>query len=124
MENLLQDLPYARRTLLKSPRFTAAAILALAVGIGANTAILSLINAVLFRPLHGIENPSQLVSRYRMQKNDEFDVFDQELAQRLWPGVSAIGKRISWPSGLRNWEFAWRSARGRTTFSSWSCVKE
>lgn len=115
MENLLQDLQYARRTLLKSPRFTAAAILALAVGIGANTAIFSLINAVLFRPLPGIENPSQLVSLYRMQKNDEFDVFDQELAQRLWPGVSAIGKRISWPSGHKNWEFAWRLALSDAT---------
>lgn len=86
MENLFHDVHYALRTLLKSPRSTAVAILALAVGIGANTAIFSLINALLFRPLSGIQNPGELVSIYRMQKNDEFDVLNQKLAQRLWPG--------------------------------------
>src|SRR5580700_3488847 len=61
MDRLFQDLIVSFRRLRSSPGFTVAAILTLALGIGANTTIFSLVNTVVFRPF-GVERQNELVS--------------------------------------------------------------
>ncbi len=61
IEDAWQDAAHGLRLLLRSPIFTATAALSLAIGIGANTAIFTVANALLFRPPVGITDPSELV---------------------------------------------------------------
>jgi putative ABC transport system permease protein len=63
MRTLAQDVTYALRTLVASPGFAAAAILSLALGIGANTAIFTLTDAVFLNPLP-VEEPSRVIEVY------------------------------------------------------------
>jgi predicted permease len=60
IENLARDLRYASRVLRRSPVFTVVAIVTLALGVGANTTIFTVINTILFRPLP-VKEPQQLV---------------------------------------------------------------
>ena len=71
---MFQDLRYGVRMLLKKKSFTVIAVLSLALGTGANTAVFSLINTVLLRPLP-IENPQQLVALNNTAENHAFPSF-------------------------------------------------
>jgi len=83
MNTLLQDLRYGVRMLLKHPGVSIIAIITLALGIGANTAIFSVVNAVLLRPLT-YKDPERLVS--------------------LWENVPAHGRWRASPGNFHDWK--------------------
>lgn len=87
MSTLLQDLKYGLRTLGRSPGFTAIAIITLALGIGANTAIFSIVDGLLLRGL-AVPNSGQLVSlAFWRGKGDTVGVFS-------YPDLKDVGKQM------------------------------
>src|SRR5580700_1754951 len=73
LDGLWRDLRYTLRTWGRNPGFTALTLLVLALGIAANTAVFSVVSAILLRPLPGIREPERLVSLYRIQNGQTFD---------------------------------------------------
>src|SRR5262245_43746116 len=90
LDETAQDLRYAGRTLRKNPAFTLAAVLSLALGIGANTTIFTLLDAVVFKPL-AVPAPGELVTFY---ENGPEGVADAS-------GGSGRFLRFSYPRFLR-----------------------
>ncbi|HKO60926.1 MAG TPA: ABC transporter permease [Pyrinomonadaceae bacterium] len=84
MNNLIQDIRYSLRGLSRQPAFTVVAVMSLALGIGANTAIFSLVNAVLLKPLSFTE-PDRLAVVW--EADPARDVSDDEVA---------VGNYVDW----------------------------
>ena len=87
MEKLLQDIRYGTRSILKSPRFTVAAVLTLALGIGANTAMFSVIRSVLIRSWP-FPNPGRLLVVSQRQANGNGNLFSTQ----DYLGLEATGR--------------------------------
>ncbi len=107
MGQLLQDIRYAVRQLRKSPGFTVTAILTLALGIGATTAIFTLVNAVMLKSLP-VTRPNEL---YRIGKkvhccqwggytqDEEFSIFNDELYRRFRDNTPAFVDLAAFQAG-------------------------
>ncbi len=108
MIGIVQDLRFAARTLRKTPGFTAAAILSLALGIGANTAIFQLLDAVRLKPLPvkashelaqvGLSNPDKRRGSY----NDRFNALTNPLWEQIRDRQQAFSGIFAWSAGNFN----------------------
>jgi predicted permease len=98
LEQLVSDLRYAVRLLVKSPAFTLVAVVSLALGIGANTTIFSLLDALLLQPLPGRE-PARLATVYTSDFSGPLyatssypDYLDFRAQSRAFEGLAAFGE--------------------------------
>ncbi len=101
METLSHDLRFGFRRLIKTPGFAVIAVLSLALGIGANTAIFSLVNLILFRPLP-VASPKEVVSVSAVGKDGEFDALS-------YPNYLDFRDRNEVLSGLLAYRFTYMS---------------
>src|ERR1044071_5281066 len=101
METLLKDVRFGTRTLMKNPGFAVVAVIALALGIGANTAIFSVVNAVLLRPLP-YPTPERIMT--------------------LWQNREASGgpeREWTTPADFKDWREQSQTFESMGAFASW-----
>jgi macrolide transport system ATP-binding/permease protein len=99
MNNIGQDIRYALRSLRKSPAFAVIAILTLALGIGANTAIFTVVNAVFFHPLP-VNDPARLMEIFTTDQRKIFGATANNALPTSFPNAQDIQQRAQSFSGL------------------------
>lgn len=121
MQNLLQDIRYGLRTLWRTPGVTFAAVLALALGIGANTAIFSLVNALVLRPLP-YEQPEQLVLvAYALAEAAPANFLDWRRQNQVFEELAAGN---SWSANLNSGDFPERLDGFQVSSSLFSILRK
>ncbi len=97
LESVIQDLRYAVRVLKSSPMFTAAAVLTLALGIGANAALFALVNALLLKPLP-IYQPDRLARLTLANETDTADAFCYPALEAIAQNAKTLRHVFTWYS--------------------------
>jgi len=90
MESLWSDLRHAVRQMRRRPVFALVAVLSLAIGVGANTAIFNAVSAVLLRPVSGVREPDRVVEVGRTSRGRGFDTFAYPDYEDIREGASAF----------------------------------
>jgi putative ABC transport system permease protein len=97
---VIQDLQFGLRMLVKSPTFTCVSVLTLAIGIGANTAVFTVVNALLLRPIDGVAQPDRLVQIGRQFRDKAYlsdssypDYLDYRSQNTVLSGLAAVAPR-------------------------------
>ena len=103
--NILQDVRYALRGLRKSPGFAIIAVLTLALGIGANTAIFTVVNAVFFHPIP-VQDPKNLVEIFTVDQRRFLGLGNNNNFPNSWPNAQDIQKRAQSFSGITIYTFS------------------
>jgi predicted permease len=112
-DELVQDLRFGLRLLVKNPGFTSVAVLLLALGIGANTAIFSLVDAVLIKPLP-VKNPEQLVTLDSFNDRGEQHNFSYLVFKELRTRTSVFSGIFAAVDGSARVEVAGPKSSGQT----------
>ncbi len=109
MRTFLQDMRYGFRMLLKRPGFTVVAVLALALGIGASTAIFSVVNAVLLRPL-AFNEPDRLVMVWGSAPQLGFDILPPTAGESLdWREQNKVFDHVA---AFKSWAWTMTGSNG------------
>jgi predicted permease len=99
MTNIAQDIRYALRNLRKSPAFAAIAVITLALGIGANTAIFTVVNAVFFHPIP-VKDPARLMELFTLDQRKIFGAANNNFLPSSFPNAQDIQQRAQSFSGV------------------------
>jgi predicted permease len=103
MTNIAQDIRYALRNLRKSPAFAAIAVITLALGIGANTAIFTVVNAVFFHPIP-VKDPARLMEIFTLDQRKILGAANNNVFPNSFPNAQDIQQRAQSFSGVTVYE--------------------